>query len=126
MGENKFGDAILNMLMVLFMKRALGKTLEDVRTMYTFKECSNYVLKIKNRFGVVCDEISGLIERPSDLKEEMAGLSAQYADKGLRIYVRPSGTEDLVRVLIEAFDKEAITQVKTRLDKFILEHKDLN
>ena len=58
---------------------------------------------------------AGLVEQASDLIEEM---KQELGDNG-RIVVRPSGTEPLVRIMVEALDELSAQQVANSLEASI-------
>ena len=62
-------------------------------------------------------------ERDSEIKEEIEKLEKEFSGNG-RVLIRPSGTEPLVRVMIEGTDVEYITAKAETLAKLI--EKKLN
>ena len=53
-----------------------------------------------------------------EIQEEINKLEAQFKDEG-RILIRPSGTEPLVRVMIEGKDKKVMEAAAKELAKLI-------
>ena len=56
----------------------------------------------------------------SAISNAIEDIEKKYADEG-RVLIRPSGTEPLVRVMIEGKDIEEITRDATRLAELISE-----
>ena len=57
----------------------------------------------------------------TDIKAMIAELEEEFEDKG-RVLIRPSGTEPLIRVMIEGEDIDYITQ-KAKVLAALLEEK---
>ena len=59
-------------------------------------------------------------DKDPEIKERIEKLEAEFEGNG-RVLIRPSGTEPLVRVMIEGEDKEVITKKAQELADFIAE-----
>ena len=59
-------------------------------------------------------------EQNKDIKEAIEKLEKEFAGNG-RVLIRPSGTEPLVRVMIEGEDQEYITKKAKDIAKLIEE-----
>lgn len=57
-------------------------------------------------------------EKDEDIQKEIEKLKQEFLNEG-RVIIRPSGTEPLVRVMIEGKDKKIITEHAKNLAKFI-------
>ena len=57
-------------------------------------------------------------ENDDEIKHEIEKLEEEFSGNG-RVLIRPSGTEPLVRVMIEGTDKEYITKRAESLAKLI-------
>ena len=57
-------------------------------------------------------------ENDSEIKTEIEKLEKEFAGNG-RVVIRPSGTEPLVRVMIEGENQDYITKKATELAKLI-------
>lgn len=122
---NKHADAVLNLMAFTSIKEELGMTWADVSRLFSFKEASNYKLKVGNRYALVADEVTGVVATPADVQQFMENLCIA-SKTGLRIYIRPSGTEDVLRVLVEGTNSEEIQAAREAFDAFILSHPSLN
>ena len=59
-------------------------------------------------------------ENDNEIKEAIEKLEKEFAGNG-RVLIRPSGTEPLVRVMIEGEDQEYITKKAEEIAKLIEE-----
>lgn len=98
----------------------------DFDNIFKYKESLTYKLKVKNRLAVNTNEESGIVLAPEDLECFVNGLYKQFSDYDLRIFIRPAGTEDVLRVHMEAKEKSQITEIKSILDEYILGHSLIN
>jgi len=57
-------------------------------------------------------------EQNDQLKQEVAAWQARLADSG-RVLVRPSGTESLMRVMVEARDEDLAKEVAQSIAELI-------
>lgn len=59
-----------------------------------------------------------IMNKDAEIKEKIEVLNKEFAGNG-RVLIRPSGTEPLVRVMIEGEDKNYITKKAQELADFI-------
>jgi len=106
---NNTGDGLITALMLLKIMLDTGKTLEDLSSQVVKypQILVNIPVLDKNSFG------KDLYLRELIEKEEKF-----ISDRG-RILVRPSGTEPLVRVMVEALDKKEMNDVAERISSEI-------
>lgn len=107
------GDGILSALQFLKAIKAAGKTpgqLSDEITIYP-QVLKNALIKNENKKKY---------ERDSDIQAAIAKIEEQMTGEG-RVLIRPSGTEPLVRVMIEGKDIAAITKLAEGLASLISE-----
>lgn len=101
--DNKTGDGILTSLMLSQIVKESGKTLEDLSSfIHEFPQILLNIEVSEERKTIYKDdeEISSLIEK---FQEELGSDG--------RILVRESGTENLIRVMVEGRDKETIENI---------------
>ncbi len=99
-----FGDGILVSLEIL-------KILEETNTLLTdwqkkvdlYEECLNNI-KVKNKKNVMCETLHNKI---NDIKNNLKN--------DCKIIVRPSGTEDYVRILVMAKNKEDVIKYQKEI-----------
>ncbi len=108
------GDGILTGLQLLSVIRDSGNKLSELK-------------KVMQRFPQVLENVrvkekEEVTSHPA-VKERLEQLEAELAGEG-RILIRPSGTEPLVRVMVEAKDEEKASQIAADLVETIKENLD--
>ncbi|MCL2621301.1 MAG: phosphoglucosamine mutase [Defluviitaleaceae bacterium] len=105
------GDGILAALILSAIMSETGKTLSELNTVMKKMPQTLKNAKIPNnlKYKVLND--------PS-IKSEIDASHAKFEGRG-RVLIRPSGTEPLVRVMIEGEDKEEIEAEATRLAELL-------
>lgn len=101
------GDGMLSALQVLAAVRASGRTLEA-----WMNDIPSYPQVLKN-VRVAQGRKNELVDHP-DVVAAVADAEGELGDTG-RVNLRPSGTEALVRVMVEGQNLEAIEDVASRL-----------
>ena len=97
------GDGIVGALQVLAVMIKQGKSLQDL--LQGYHSCPQVLINIALK-----DKLTAL--QLEAVQEEAKKMTAQLKDKG-RVLVRPSGTEPLLRVMVEAHEeKDANTYAK--------------
>ena len=110
---NPTGDGILTSLML-------------IKTLLEKKQKASELTKIINIYpqvlinAKVSSDKKYDYDKDSEIKEKITQLENEFAGNG-RVLIRPSGTEPLVRVMIEGENQEYITKKATELAKFIEE-----
>ncbi len=120
------GDAVFNFLQIEVYLKYLKMSRDDFDNIFIPKRSLTYKLKVKNRLAIVTNEWNQLHEQPADLEPFIQNLYAKHPDFDLRIFIRPSGTEDVVRVHMEATTDHQIATVRKEIDEFILKHHLIN
>ncbi|MCL2376010.1 MAG: phosphoglucosamine mutase [Defluviitaleaceae bacterium] len=100
------GDGILAAIVLASIVKETGKPLSQLNTMKLMPQ----VLKNAKISNNVKDEVLA----DEAIKAEIAAIEAKYDGNG-RVLIRPSGTEPLVRVMIEGNDIDEITADAARL-----------
>jgi phosphoacetylglucosamine mutase len=98
------GDAVSDLLLVEACLRLKGWTLEDWNSLYTDLPSYQSKVKVKDRSLVKTTDAERKTTSPAGLQEAVDELVSKVS-KG-RAFVRPSGTEDVVRVYAEAATEE--------------------
>jgi phosphoglucosamine mutase len=99
------GDGILTALLLAGIVATSGRTLRDL--------CSG-VVRLPQVLVNVSDVDRTRVFTDGPLQEAVAAARAELADAG-RVLLRPSGTEPVVRVMVEAETDSAATLIAERL-----------
>lgn len=97
------GDGLLTAVEVLNVMQATGKPLSELAAV---------VQKVPQRLvNVPADNAKTVLERP-EVRDGIADLQRRLGDQG-RILVRPSGTEPVIRVMVECVDEDLLNEALT-------------
>lgn len=110
---NTTGDGLLTALQLISVVKETGKKLSDLsNVMTTFPQVLvNARVNNENKKRYTEDEV---------VKKEIEVLEGKFAGEG-RVLIRPSGTEPLVRVMIEGKDENQIKRLAEELAEIIEE-----
>ncbi|QIK65419.1 phosphoglucosamine mutase [Nocardioides sp. HDW12B] len=106
------GDGILTALQVLARMAATGRSLTDLAGVMT---------RLPQILVNVPDVDKSRASSDPDVAAAVAEAEAELAGRG-RVLLRPSGTESLVRVMVEAESEEQAAQVAHRLADVVKKH----
>ncbi len=100
LNENTTGDGLLSALHLLEVIKLSGKKLSELAKIMEVLPQALFNAKVPNH------KKETYMEYP-EIKDAIADLEKKYAGEG-RVLIRPSGTEPLVRVMIEGKDQKVI------------------
>lgn len=103
------GDGTVAALNVLSVMRETGKKMSELSNV--FEDVPQVLINCRVRSRVELSQIKGYQEL---LKEKEAELNNEG-----RIFIRYSGTEPLIRVLVEGMDKKKITSIAEQMTTFL-------
>ncbi len=109
--ENTTGDGLLSALHLLQVMVETGKPLSELATIMTVLPQALVGAKVPNH------KKNSYMEY-TEIAEAIEHVSAKFADEG-RVLIRPSGTEPLVRVMIEGKDQQLIEKEARELAELI-------
>jgi phosphoglucosamine mutase len=109
--ENTTGDGLLSALHLLQVMVETGKKLSELATVMEVLPQALVNAKVPNH------KKESYMEYP-EIASAIAEISKKFAGEG-RVLIRPSGTEPLVRVMIEGKDQEQIEKEAHRLANLI-------
>ncbi len=109
--ENTTGDGLLSALHVLQVMVETGKPLSELSKIMEVMPQALVNAKVRNH------KKEKYMEYP-EIAEAIAALGKKFAGEG-RVLIRPSGTEPLVRVMIEGKDKAQIEAEAKKLAELI-------
>lgn len=109
--ENTTGDGLLSALHLLQVMVETGESLSDLAAVMNVLPQALVNAKVPNH------KKNDYMDYP-EIATAIAELEDRFAGEG-RVLIRPSGTEPLVRVMIEGKDKQEIQQEAEKLAKLI-------
>ena len=109
--ENTTGDGLLSALHLLQVMVETGKTLSELATIMTVYPQALVGAKVPNH------KKNSYMEY-TEIAEAIEHVNAKFADEG-GVLIRPSGTEPLVRVMIEGKDQRMIEREARELAELI-------
>lgn len=98
------GDAISDMLVIEAILALKGLTIQQWDALYTDLPNRQLKVKVADRQVISTTDAERQVVKPPGLQEAINDLVKKY--KLSRAFVRPSGTEDVVRVYAEADSQE--------------------
>lgn len=99
------GDGIVSALQVLAEMQRTGKSLHELKS--AMRKYPQVLVNVKTDKKVKIDEIEGI-------KKAVEAVEKKLGDKG-RVLLRSSGTEPLVRVMVEGVDEDDVTRYAHQL-----------
>ncbi|XP_046877348.1 phosphoacetylglucosamine mutase isoform X2 [Hypomesus transpacificus] len=99
------GDAISDMLLIEAVLAIRGMTVQQWDSIYTDLPNRQLKVKVAERGVIVTTDAERRTLSPAGLQEAIDSLARKYGQG--RAFVRPSGTEDIVRVYAEATNQES-------------------
>ncbi len=108
---NTTGDGILTAIQLLSILKTTGKSFSELNTKVTILPQTLVNAKVNNK-------IKYEFMKYKEIRAAIEELEAMFKDEG-RVLIRPSGTEPLVRVMIEGKDKDLITREAKKLAELI-------
>ncbi|GJQ87812.1 hypothetical protein Trydic_g18663 [Trypoxylus dichotomus] len=113
------GDAISDMLVVETILYAKGWDVQDWEATYT--DLPNKLVKVivEDRNVITTTDAERICVTPAGLQDEINAIVTRY--NKARSFVRPSGTEDIVRVYAEAATKEEADMLAAEVARQVFE-----
>lgn len=109
--DNKTGDGILTSLILSKIVKEKGKTLKDLAS--CIEEFPQVLLNIN-----VSEGKKNIYKEDKEIVELIEKCENELLDNG-RILVRESGTEDLIRIMVEGKDKNIIENIANEISNAI-------
>jgi phosphoglucosamine mutase len=110
---NTTGDGLLTGLMLIQVMKETGKSMSELNNLMTNFPQVLVNAKVKN-------ELKNSYLENEEIKSEVDKIEKMFHGEG-RVVIRPSGTEPLIRVMIEGKDEKEIEGIAKGLAKFIEE-----
>jgi phosphoglucosamine mutase len=115
---NTTGDGLATGLHLLEVMKETGKRMSELNCLMT-----NFPQVLVN--AKVKDELKHKYMENEEIKSEIEKIEEMFHGEG-RVVIRPSGTEPLVRVMIEAKDGDKIEEIASNLAKYIEDRIGIN
>ena len=112
--HNTTGDGILSSLILAKILKQSRKKMSELSSIMDVYPQVLVNAKINNKYKTTYNEIPEIAQKIKDIEDTMA--------KEGRVLIRPSGTEPLVRVMIEGKDEEQISSMATELADMIVKY----
>ncbi|GJR76417.1 putative reverse transcriptase domain-containing protein [Tanacetum coccineum] len=120
----KLSNLVIQVSKIEFLQKHKCKTSEEPQRQRAKFDIIEYVLilsghqvKVADRTAVVTTNAETAVEKPTGLQEAITALTVKYPQG--RCFVRPSGTEDVVRVYAEANTQEAADELASSVSKVV-------
>lgn len=110
---NTTGDGLVSGIQVATVVKKAGKTLSELAAFMT--ELPQVLVNAK-----VPNDKKDIHVKDEEIAEEIKKIEAKFHGNG-RVLIRPSGTEPLVRVMLEGKDKKELTEIAEGLAEMIEE-----
>ena len=110
---NTTGDGLITAIQLLYVMKKTGKPLSEL------KQCMQIFPQVLVNAKVKNENKHAYNEDP-EIQEQISNLENKFNGEG-RVLIRPSGTEPLVRVMIEGKDKAVMQEEAEKLAAFIEE-----
>ncbi|XP_058778137.1 phosphoacetylglucosamine mutase [Vicia villosa] len=111
------GDALSGVLLVEVILKHMGWSMHRWNDLYHDLPSRQLKVKVADRTAVVTANAETVVVRPPGLQEAINTEAAKYTQG--RCFVRPSGTEDVVRVYAEASTQEAADTLANCVAKLV-------
>ncbi|KAI4315164.1 hypothetical protein L6164_028005 [Bauhinia variegata] len=111
------GDALSGLLLVEVILQHMGWTLDRWNELYQDLPSRQLKVKVADRTAVVTANAETVVVSPPGLQEAINAEIAKYLQG--RSFVRPSGTEDVVRVYAEASTQEGADSLAYSVSKLV-------
>jgi phosphoglucosamine mutase len=108
------GDAMVAALQVLGIMRQNGCTLAELTAGLTLLPQTMLNVRVARRFDPLLEPV---------ILESVADIESQLAGRG-RVVLRASGTEPVIRVMIEAEDREQAKELAQQLADLVQRHAE--
>ena len=113
------GDAISDILLVEVALVRRGMDLVQWHRIYEDLPSRQLACPVKDRFAIVTEDSERRVSEPKELQLAIDSIVARFP--GSRSFVRPSGTEDIVRIYAEAPDAAQTEELANCIRQVVLD-----
>jgi len=118
------GDAISNFMMIECALAYLKINSGLWNEIYVDLHSVNQKIKVKNKDVIKTNYPETRLEYPKELQEQIDMVVQEYHKA--RAFIRPSGTEDVVRLYAEAEHLDDVKKLAEKIEKIVLLNKEIN
>ncbi|KAA8522098.1 hypothetical protein F0562_012588 [Nyssa sinensis] len=111
------GDALSGLLLVEVTLQHMGWSIHKWSELYHDLPSRQLKVKVLDRTAVVTGNAETVVVRPPGIQEAINAETAKYS--GGRCFIRPSGTEDVIRVYAEATTQEAADRLARSVARLV-------
>jgi len=112
------GDGIMDMFAILFILQETKMSIGQWNELYTDNPYKLFKMKVFNKSDFVTTENELRLVKPEECQEYIDVI----CDKDTRAFIRPSGTENYIRIYVESKRKDMIEVISEMLKKMIETH----
>ncbi len=116
------GDGVADLLIVVAILMRTGMKFKDWINEYKEKNVSNCVVRVQDKSVVTTEDFDRRVAGPQRLRDGIEDIVRTR--EGVRVFVRPSGTEDVVRVFAEADSQACADQVAEDVARIVFDTCD--
>ena len=116
------GDSISVMLGVEASLKLLNRNIEDFSNLFVPLEFCYGKVNVLNKNSFICNDNETKLIEPNIIQDYIDSLEAKNSENMIRAFIRPSGTENVVRVYVEGKDKEIIDSIRKELEEYLIKH----
>jgi phosphoacetylglucosamine mutase len=103
------GDAITDFLLIEVALDYLGMTFDSSLNLYHDYESRTSKIKVKSKQVLQVTDVEDKVVNPKDLQPAIDDILKKHG--GYKAFVRASGTEDVLRLHVEAKDMETVERI---------------
>lgn len=116
------GDALSDLLVVELVLASRNLSVHDWNRQYTDLPSRQLKVSIKDRTLIKTYDAERRVSEPAQLQAELDQVVRATGCKAARAFVRPSGTEDVVRVYAEADTQANADALAKRVCQLVYDH----
>jgi phosphoacetylglucosamine mutase len=114
------GDAISDLLLALFILDQLKWSFEKWDGLYQSMPCRLLKLSVPEKSLFESDPLDEeRLVRPAGFQDTLSQIVGKGKEGAVRAFVRPSGTENYLRVYVEAESVDAVARVAAAIERAV-------
>ena len=118
------GDAICNFLIFELALTYLKLNYEDTLNLYTDLKSKTSKIAVKSKENVKTTDIEDKVTSPKGLQEQIDDVVRRH--DGRKAFLRPSGTENVLRLHVEAKTEDQVEVITKEVHSIVSSHPQLN